>query len=295
MKLTRFGKSSVSFKSVNRIQVLIFSLFLLLTLTSYRAAYKPIGRVEVIFHVIHSDRTYRGLEAGANQNDNLPTEVLLKELNDLKQDFLKQNPDTSQVHNSFKRLIGNPEIEFVIADTVLQKGEHPGIKRIFDESNRSKLYKRDPVIKPSRYLNVYIGHIGTSYTPSDESWEEPLTDAVYLDFQWVGKRYRLLTHEVGHWMGLLHIFGGSGNGKGGHCKGQYADDGINDTPMQSDPTDSECDHCPPVVSDQVCNAGSVGNYNNFMDYSGCRKMFTIEQCKKMQQVLLKNRADLRSR
>lgn len=247
-------------------------------------------RIPVVFHVIYSDRSHEGRNDKGNTSENLPTQLLLNELADLTRDFLLLNTDTSEVISAFKNIIGNPIIEFYQADTILQTGGEKGIIGVENSRNKRKLYKRSKIVNPSRYLNVYIGAIGGSFAPSATPWTLPDKDAVYLGFDWVGLHYRLLTHEVGHWLGLLYVFGGSGGAKGDFCKG--IGDDISDTPPQAKSTDQDCDLCPPAVRDQSCTPSNPSNFNNYMDYSSCRKMFTIEQVKAIRDNLKKSRNEL---
>jgi hypothetical protein len=79
-------------------------------------------------------------------------------------------------------------------------------------------------------------------------------------------------HEVGHWLGLRHIWGDAPCG----------DDNIDDTPPQAGPTRG----CPSgVVS--TCTSGAAGNmYMNFMDFTNdeCTNMFTVGQATKMREL-----------
>jgi len=61
-----------------------------------------------------------------------------------------------------------------------------------------------------------------------------------------------VTHEVGHWLGLFHVFQGGCTGSG---------DMIADTPPQSTLTDG----CP--VGQDSCSGGGVDSIHNYMDYS----------------------------
>jgi len=87
-----------------------------------------------------------------------------------------------------------------------------------------------------------------------------------------------LAHEIGHYLGLPHIWGDI---NGGGCGG---DDGISDTPDQA-ADNGGLFPCPTVTpgtttcANLPMSCGSNDYYHNFMDYTGdnCLVMFTQEQ------------------
>jgi len=228
-------------------------------------------KIPVIVHVV-----YR------NDEQNIPSNLIRKEVDDLKKDFLLLNTDTDKVYSAYKPLIANPNIEFYLADTVLQENGEAGIIR----EKRSWLqqpYNASPIIQPSKYLNVF------SYAPatskhgghtSDRCWENSWTDAVFLNYADIGKDYRVLTHETGHWLGLLHNF---------QCGCDKINDGINDTPPQANAADGDfvIKSDDPKNFDDNCGGG-MAMFSNFMDYSLFRKMFTKEQVRIM-RILISNK------
>jgi hypothetical protein len=82
---------------------------------------------------------------------------------------------------------------------------------------------------------------------------------------------RTTTHEVGHWLGLRHIWGDGGCG---------VDDGISDTPTASGPYFG----CPSATA---TTCGSLDLWENYMDYTDdrCMVMFTAGQGAAMRNVL----------
>ncbi|MBK8951796.1 MAG: hypothetical protein IPM85_05195 [Chitinophagaceae bacterium] len=76
-------------------------------------------------------------------------------------------------------------------------------------------------------------------------------------------------HEVGHWLGLRHIWGDA------YC----GDDGVDDTPRQASYTIG----CPTDIRVTCGNAPYGDMYMNFMDVTndGCLKMFTHGQKERM--------------
>ncbi len=270
-------------------------LFILIIVKGYsfsqaQANMDEVINIPVIVHVIYDDKDSKCDEPGANQDQNLDRTLILSELKDLHEDFLLLKKDTSEVLALYKPLISNPHINFYL-DTTYNTNADRGIIRIHNIHNKNWT-KVSPVIDNKRYLNIYIVNYTHSYTSSNHVWDTPNDDAIYLYFCWVGRGYKLLTHEAGHWLGLLHLWGtGTGTGDSESCT---VGDGIADTHPQKNATDVACDSIPKPrngVVDQSCD-NQPSNYNNFMDYSGARKMFTKGQVDKMRENLFTYRSSL---
>lgn len=82
-------------------------------------------------------------------------------------------------------------------------------------------------------------------------------------------------HEIGHWNGLLHTF------QGESCSPDNPGDYIDDTPLQSTPTDG----CP-ARKDSCPDSPGKDAIHDFMDYSSdvCYESFTAGQGQRMRNM-----------
>ncbi|MBS1637933.1 MAG: T9SS type A sorting domain-containing protein [Bacteroidetes bacterium] len=155
---------------------------------------------------------------------------------------------------------------------------------------------------PTKYLNIWIlafndGTLGYAQFPTVPSTSTPTigdmygmggaanTDGVVFDYSAVGNtgaaaapynKGRTASHEIGHWLGLYHIWGDDN----GACTGS---DNVADTPNQADAS-SSCPTTSGAVKTDACSATSPGYmYQNYMDYTEdkCLVMFTNGQKARM--------------
>lgn len=162
---------------------------------------------------------------------------------------------------------------------------------------------------PTRYLNIWVADLsggllgyaqfpdasGLLGMPGDDGMGAPnctqgaTTDGVVILYSSFGSALksstglsapyhlgRTTTHEVGHWLGLRHIWGD--NTTGGACA---PDDYCDDTPECADPSYG----CP--ANPTSCVAGVRRMIENYMDYSddACMNIFTLDQALRMRVVL----------
>lgn len=231
--------------------------------------------VPVVFHILH---TY-GYE-------NISDAQVQDAVAILNRDFNLQNADTSVVIAPMKNAIGNVHFNFVLAKKDPNGNCTSGINRYVDANTNNwhgdyqdYLYTWDPTM----YLNFYVVKVidgnaaGYAYYPGSLGTGSPM-DAIVILSNYVGSigtsnanLSRALTHEVGHWFNLQHVWGNTNN-PGVAC----GNDAVFDTPITKGYT-----ACSNLLSSQICTPGVSENYQNYMDYSYCCVMFTNGQATRM--------------
>ncbi|MBI1306904.1 MAG: PKD domain-containing protein [Bacteroidetes bacterium] len=241
---------------------------------------KTVVIVPVVFHVIHN----YGVE-------NISKEQILNQMETLNKDYRRQNADTSKTRSQFKSIAADMEIEFRLATKDPDGNCTDGITRTVSELT----YGGDESVKElvrwdyTKYLNVWVIHhigmsnddgtiiAGYSRFPFQTSSK---TDGIIVDYRFIGSigtssssvAGRTLTHEVGHWFGLLHPF----QDGCGSTDCSRTGDLVCDTP----PVESANFGCP--LTSNSCSNDSpdqLDNVENYMDYANgsCQNMFTAGQ------------------
>lgn len=244
--------------------------------------------IPVVVHIIHSGENI-------GQGKNLVDNKIWEQLTILNADFRRQNSDANHTPTEFEDLATDTKIEFCLAAKNPDGEPTSGILRhyypeIWDRNDIEATIKPETQWNPNLYLNIWIVKIpenslgqftvGYSYFPVP-SMVGSTRDGVVLDYRFVGLNPqhaaagRTATHEIGHYLGLSHVWENS-SGQGG-CG---YDDGINDTPIQSEASFS----CP---SHPQASCGSNDMFMNFMDYvnDDCSNLFTKGQAQVMRAVL----------
>ena len=251
-----------------------------------------IYRIPVVVHVVHNNAS--NFIGGIN-NTNISDEQIKSQIIALNEDYRKKIGT-----NGFNT---NPagadmEIEFELAQKDPQGNVTTGITRTYvnkqgfdlqyDTQNIANIIHWDF----EKYLNIWVvksknGTIGYSEFPYDSDLigleadaslvaGQSIFDGVIINYTNFGtccgnlnSNYNLgrtVTHEIGHWLGLLHPNGDSNCG----------DDFCDDTPQIEKLNDGTT--CNKLTS----NCGSVVRINmieNYMDYSPdrCMNIFTNDQ------------------
>lgn len=215
--------------------------------------------VPVIFHVLYNNKT-----------ENVHDSLILKALKLLKNDFAGLNADLDSVPEEFQDDIGNPQIQFVLAEVLPNGDSTTGIIRKFTKKKRfnhrrRKSFDLSKIIAPETYLNVYICDLSRpGSTPSNPAlYTNNRNNGIRVDYLRIVNGTRTITHEVGHWLSLLHTFEGGCSNK----------DQVDDTPAQT-----KIWNCPEVGTEH-CEGPIM--FSNFMGYCNCRYFFTKGQVVRM--------------
>lgn len=245
--------------------------------------------IPVVVHVIHS-----GQAIGTGSN--IPFSQIETQINILNEDFRRQNSDASLTLEQFQAVAADSNIEFVLAKQDPQGLPTDGVVRI--EGPKSSYLPSDAALigqisqwNPEEYLNIwvttlsdnYIGYAsfpfsdlpGLNFSPFAE-----IVDGITIDFNFFGiggnatmnSQGRTATHEIGHYLGLRHIWGDGGCG---------VDDFVADTP----PQDGSNMICSSTASKFSC--GNLNMIQNYMDYTpdACMNLFTKGQVDRFNVVL----------
>jgi PKD repeat protein len=253
-------------------------------LLKHAAAYEKNGdksgstvyTIPIVFHVLHQ-----------GGSENISDAQVYDAVRVINEDFRKLNSDTNLIVPAFRGIAADMKIQVALAKLDPDGNCTNGIDRIFtDETNqgtdRSKLnqWPRD------KYLNIWVvkrissGAAGYAYYPASTVFR-PQIDGIVVLNDYVGSigtssqgRARTVTHEIGHYLNLPHLWGSTNDpGLQSNCN---TDDGISDTPNS--------------IGWQSCNlqgtsCGSLDNVQNYMEYSYCSRMFTQGQATRMRATL----------
>ncbi|GLB48353.1 T9SS type A sorting domain-containing protein [Neptunitalea lumnitzerae] len=273
------------------------------------AAQKTMGTntvvtIPVVVHVIHN-----GDAVGSNEN--ISDTRVASQITVLNEDYRRMAGTPGYNTNAVG---ADTEIEFCLAQTAPDGSLTSGIDRVnlsgytWNNTNVEGVLKPQTQWDPTQYFNIWVcefggdlgGILGYAQFPSNSglgglntNGGAANTDGVVLDWRCFGSsdyaagsyfssydKGRTLTHEIGHCLGLRHIWGDSSS-------------------CVVNATDSAQDYCPdtPAAADANydCNADydsctlAAGNdmTENYMDYTNdtCMNVFTQDQKTRMLTVL----------
>lgn len=257
----------------------------------YLSGGRSVITIPIIFHVIHN-----GDAVGSGEN--ISQAQVNSQIDVLNEDYRKAFGTAGYNTNAVG---ADCEIEFCAA-VVDPNGAvlaEPGIDRVnmgqssWSQSDCDATLKPQTIWDPDRYCNVWTVNFGGSSSsllgyaqfPSSSGLQglnnnggSATTDGVVIRYSACGRvgnvaspynKGRTLTHELGHYFGLRHIWGDQ------NCGNDYC----NDTPTSSDANYG----CP---TGQV-TCGTTDMIDNYMDYTddGCMDIFTNDQKTRMMTVM----------
>lgn len=240
-------------------------------------------RVALVFHVY-------GTTQGGETVDNAVITAAVAKLN---MDFHGLNSDYNTVHTSFMPLRSPKNIKFYLAKKDPNGNNTTGITYHPTASGFGNGTGYDALIQADawdnhKYINVYVqndlyndgvtANSGVAWYPSTSMTNNNLARVVYngayLAYNTDPEFASVLTHEFGHFFDLLHTFEGG-------CA--LPNDEVLDTPPC---TSAQGCHTTPNTNAPLNCFSTLLNAENYMDYnSGCYKMFTIGQAKRMDTAL----------
>jgi hypothetical protein len=255
-------------------------------------------QIPVVVHIVHN-----GDEIGTGTN--LGDLRIQEQIDILNKDFRRTTKDTLLTPLRFLPVAADTQIEFVLAKRDPEGLPTTGIVRVQGSQNGyrvseiesisdDRLLKAESNWPPDEYLNIYVtdllnGFLGYAKFPFvelegiDDPNGEAALDGAVVDYQYFGLNSntggsfesfgRTLTHEVGHYFGLRHVWGDSQN-----CT---FDDFCEDTPSQSESYNRQC------PSDEPQSCDSEDMFSNYMNYTNdaCMNIFSTCQRERMRFVI----------
>jgi Pregnancy-associated plasma protein-A len=267
----------------------------------------PIVTIPTVIHVVYN-----------NNKQNISDSQIQSQIEILNRDFRKMNSDVNKVPKVWNDLVADTRIEFRLARRDPEGNLTNGITRThtnIDEFVYGEINPLPEKIKftadggkdawdTTRYLNIWTckiktdnplssGLLGYAQFPAGGTAE---TDGVVINFAAFGTNGtaqspfhlgRTTTHEVGHWLGLRHIWG---HDFFDECSGT---DNIADTPNQASSNRGKPSF--PSMAQKCIDTDPNGTmFMNYMDYTDddSMYMFTLGQSARMRATLASSRSSL---
>ena len=237
--------------------------------------------IPVVFHVVWN-----------TDEENISDEQILSQLEVLNRDFRRTNNSAGLIPSLFQSLAADMELNFCLARRSPDGASTNGILRRqtsfpfmgdrIANGRKSVCYTAEggsDAWDTGRYVNVWVAR--RQFFPAEASFPgmgAAAEDGIIISPPFVGttgsaasnQPYHLgrtLTHELGHYFNLYHLWG---PGQTGSCT---QSDEVADTPLQSRSYLGECPTHPQI------SCGSADMFMNFMNYTddACMAMFSNGQ------------------
>ncbi|TAE30467.1 MAG: T9SS C-terminal target domain-containing protein [Cytophagales bacterium] len=248
---------------------------------SQRITSEPVWLIPVVVNVVHNTDV-----------QNISDAQIRSQIDVLNEDFRRTNQDASQTPAVFSA--EDTRMQFYLACQDPNGVATTGIRRFrtnqvgFTTANFNQVKQAGIGLtswNPNQYLNIWscnfndplIDVLGVATSPSSFA-DSPGLDGVVINHEAFGRSTgtveapfdlgRTVTHEVGHWLNLIHIWGPRDSNPA--CTGS---DEVADTPTQRAPT-AGCTH-----TSTPCTPNVPIMFMNYMDYTDdrCMNAFTFGQ------------------
>jgi hypothetical protein len=253
--------------------------FLLFDLAAQRTG---ITTIPVVVHVVYS-----------NAAGNISDAQIQSQIDVLNLDYRAKNKDLGKIPSVWTAFGADARIQFALANTDPAGKPTNGITRT---ATTRQSFGTDDAVKsvstggadpwpPDTYLNLWVCQLGGGLLGYAQFPGGPLaTDGVVILQSAFGTSGtatapfnlgRTATHEIGHWLNLIHVWGDRLD-----CKGT---DDVDDTPPAQAPNYGK-----PIFPHVSCNNGPNGDmFVNYMDYvdDDSMIMFTPGQVARMAAAL----------
>ena len=261
---------------------------------------RVIYNIPLVFHVIHNG----GVE-------NISSDQIRDAVAILNRDFRLQNADANTVQSTFSGMPADIEIEFQLATKAPNGQCFSGITRTQSPLTNSSANGGNNQVSAivagndvyngtwpgNKYLNIFVVNDAdgaAGYTTNPNNWSgNSMTNGIWVLHDYVGSigtsdsySSRTLTHEVGHWLNLDHLWGNNNNP--GNTSSCSQDDAVDDTPRCIGVTSCNLNSntCSNDAIDGYWTSDVIDNVENYMEYSYCNKMFTTGQKNRMRSALM---------
>ncbi|WP_288447964.1 zinc metalloprotease [uncultured Chryseobacterium sp.] len=241
------------------------------------------GTVEipVVFNVIYNTSA-----------QNVSDARIAEQIAVLNADYGATNSDINKIPSAFQPVAaGDVKIRFKLVATNRKQNSKTGWKSNLEEMKKASTGGIDAT-DVNKNMNIWVvnsildengqaGTLGYAYYPENAGqWY----DGLVIGYQYIGKTGasapfnlgRTVTHEVGHYLNLPHLWGSSDAG----CQTDYS----NDTPLSPGPNYGN----PTYPLNRVCGGVSRSQmFMNYMDYVDDKSMvmFSANQKTRMQAVV----------
>jgi hypothetical protein len=240
---------------------------------------KIIITIPVVVHVVWNTNA-----------ENISDTRVYEQIEILNNDFRRTNIDVINTPSVWQTVAADCEIEFCLAQVNPNGNITTGINRVETNVSQFSIWGGSSVKDEAaawsndKYLNIWVCDLGedllgyalpaTSFISSD--------DGVVINYANFGNsgvlnepyhKGRTTTHEIGHWLNLIHIWGDNNCG----------DDQVTDTPIQKEENSGT-----PAFPHNANSCGTTNSngdmFMNYMDYTNDLAMNLFTQGQKIRMI-----------